>query len=218
MDANAKLPNTSPAHITLLTGSDLLGLFFRHFLGEHGLHELSIARPDSPPPASDLWLIDAGYGDAELLSDFIEQSGEGTPIALVNIAEEEAVWLLDKHPMIRGVFYNRATREQLLAGIQVLLDGGDWLPRPLMERLLGQLRQMRQLSLNKVSLTEREREILTLASKGLSNAEIAAQLKLSPHTIKSHVHNLLRKIGASNRAEAAFLLRNHLDWREQQSA
>ena len=55
-------------------------------------------------------------------------------------------------------------------------------------------------------------EILSLAGRGLSNAEIAEQLCLSPHTIKSHIHNLLRKIGASNRAEAAYLLRSHLDW------
>ncbi|MHB8820621.1 MAG: response regulator transcription factor, partial [Pseudomonadaceae bacterium] len=53
-----------------------------------------------------------------------------------------------------------------------------------------------------------------LAGKGLSNAEIAEQLSLSPHTIKSHIHNLLRKIGASNRAEAAYLLRSRLDWDE----
>ncbi|MFC3607527.1 helix-turn-helix transcriptional regulator [Stutzerimonas tarimensis] len=189
-------------------------MFFKHFLGEHGFHQLSIARLDSPPPASQLWLLDAGYAPAEALSEFITQCGEQTPIALVNIAEGEAEWLVDKHPIINGVFYSNATREQLLAGIQVLLEGGDWLPRPLMERLLGQLRQMRQVSANKASLTLREREILSLASKGLSNAEIAAQLNLSPHTIKSHVHNLLRKIGASNRAEAAFLLRNHLDWPE----
>lgn len=218
MDANAKLPETSPSHITLLTGNDLLGLFFKHFLGEHGPHQLSIARLDSPPPQSDLWLVDVGHAQAEALSAFINQAGDHTPVALVNIAEGEAEALLDKHPTIRGVFYSHATRDQLLAGIRVLLEGGDWLPRQLMERLLSQLRQMRQLSANKVSLTQREREILTLASKGLSNAEIAAQLRLSPHTIKSHVHNLLRKIGASNRAEAAFLLRNHLDWPETCSA
>ncbi|MEW6311944.1 MAG: LuxR C-terminal-related transcriptional regulator, partial [Pseudomonadota bacterium] len=40
------------------------------------------------------------------------------------------------------------------------------------------------------------------------------RLCLSPHTIKSHIHNLLRKIGASNRAEAAYLLRSRLDWTE----
>ena len=73
---------------------------------------------------------------------------------------------------------------------------------------------MRQLAGSKPSLTLREREILSLAGKGLSNAEIAEQLCLSPHTIKSHIHNLLRKIGASNRAEAAFLLRGRLDWSE----
>ena len=82
----------------------------------------------------------------------------------------------------------------------------------LTERLLGQWRRMRQLAESKTSLTLREREILSLAGKGLSNAEIAEQLCLSPHTIKSHIHNLLRKIGASNRAEAAYLLRSHLDW------
>ncbi|HAW25903.1 MAG TPA: DNA-binding response regulator, partial [Pseudomonas sp.] len=92
--------------------------------------------------------------------------------------------------------------------------GGDWLPRVLTERLLSQWRRMRQLAGSKPSLTLREREILSLAGKGLSNAEIAEQLCLSPHTIKSHIHNLLRKIGASNRAEAAFLLRGRLDWSE----
>ena len=112
------------------------------------------------------------------------------------------------------MFYSHATREHLLDGIQVLLDGGDWLPRVLTERLLSQWRRMRQLAGSKPSLTLREREILSLAGKGLSNAEIAEQLCLSPHTIKSHIHNLLRKIGASNRAEAAFLLRGRLDWSE----
>jgi len=71
---------------------------------------------------------------------------------------------------------------------------------------------MRQRAGSKPSLTLREREILSLAGKGLSNAEIAERLSLSPHTIKSHIHNLLRKIGATNRAEAAFLLRGHLNW------
>lgn len=215
MDEIAKLPEN--AQITLLTSNDLLGLFFKHFLGEHGLQQLTIARAETPLPDSDLWLIDAGQADLDNLADLIGECGRGndqTPIALVNIAPEDAEQLIERHPGIRGVFYSNATREQLLAGIRTLLDGSDWLPRHLMERLLGQLRQMRQLPLQKPALTLREREILSLAGKGLSNAEIAAQLCLSPHTIKSHIHNLLRKIGASNRAEAAFLLRDHLDWSE----
>ncbi|GAB6390216.1 LuxR C-terminal-related transcriptional regulator [Stutzerimonas marianensis] len=214
-DADLKLREQHQPSVTLLTGNELLGLFFRHFLGEQAQLHVSLARLDEAAQASaDLYLIDAGNSQPEQLSGLLDQLDEGTPVALVNIAPEQAERLVDKHPGIRGVFYSHATREHLLDGIQVLLDGGDWLPRVLTERLLSQWRRMRQMAGSKPSLTLREREILSLAGKGLSNAEIAEQLCLSPHTIKSHIHNLLRKIGASNRAEAAFLLRGRLDWSE----
>jgi len=212
MDADLTRGNTSPT-VTLLTGNELLGLFFRHFLGEQAQVEVSLAGLEPPEQHdADLFLVDAGHSEAEQISSLIDQLDDHTPVALVNIVPEQAEQLVEKHPVIRGVFYSHATREHLLEGIRVLLKGGDWLPRVLTERLLGQWRRMRQLAESKTSPTLREREILSLAGKGLSNAEIAEQLCLSPHTIKSHIHNLLRKIGASNRAEAAYLLRSHLDW------
>lgn len=55
-------------------------------------------------------------------------------------------------------------------------------------------------------LSAREREILELLTKGLSNADIASVLQVSPNTVKSHVANLLRKLEVSNRAEAVGLL------------
>ncbi|MBV2207615.1 MAG: response regulator transcription factor [Pseudomonas sp.] len=190
-------------------------MFFRHFLGEQAQLNVRLADFRQAPEArADLILVDAGQAQTEELSELIDQLDERAPLALVNIVPQQAEELLDKHPGIRGVFYSHATREHLLKGIGMLLAGGDWLPRLLMERLLGQLRRMRRLAESKATLTLREREILTLAGKGLSNAEIAEQLCLSPHTIKSHIHNLLRKIGASNRAEAAYLLRSRLDWDE----
>lgn len=51
-------------------------------------------------------------------------------------------------------------------------------------------------------LTSREVEILNLMADGRSNREIARELHLAPDTIKSHVTRVLRKLGASNRAEA----------------
>lgn len=51
-------------------------------------------------------------------------------------------------------------------------------------------------------LSEREREVLSLMAAGETNAEIAANLYLSPHTIKDHASSVYRKLGVRNRAEA----------------
>jgi two-component system NarL family response regulator len=51
-------------------------------------------------------------------------------------------------------------------------------------------------------LTEREKEILVLVSKGCSNAEIGNILHLSPNTVKNHLKNLFEALGAADRAEA----------------
>jgi NarL family two-component system response regulator LiaR len=60
-------------------------------------------------------------------------------------------------------------------------------------------------------LTEREREVLALMVEGLNNTQIAGRLMVSPSTIKSHVSNILSKLGVASRTEAVTLaLRSHL--------
>jgi two-component system, NarL family, response regulator LiaR len=62
-----------------------------------------------------------------------------------------------------------------------------------------------------LDLTEREREVLALMVEGLNNIQIAARLTVSPSTIKSHVSNVLSKLGVASRTEAVTLaLRNHI--------
>ncbi len=62
-----------------------------------------------------------------------------------------------------------------------------------------------------LDLTEREREVLALMVEGLNNTQIAGKLTVSPSTIKSHVSNILSKLGVASRTEAVTLaLRNHI--------
>jgi DNA-binding NarL/FixJ family response regulator len=53
-------------------------------------------------------------------------------------------------------------------------------------------------------LTAREREVLALLARGLSNRDIGARLYISETTAKFHVGNILRKLGVSRRAEAVY--------------
>jgi len=62
-----------------------------------------------------------------------------------------------------------------------------------------------------LDLTEREREVLALMVEGLNNTQIAGRLTVSPSTIKSHVSNILAKLGVTSRTEAVTLaLRNRI--------
>jgi NarL family two-component system response regulator LiaR len=62
-----------------------------------------------------------------------------------------------------------------------------------------------------LKLTDRELEVLALMVDGLNNTQIAGKLTVSPSTIKSHVSNILSKLGVASRTEAVTLaLRNHM--------
>ena len=52
-------------------------------------------------------------------------------------------------------------------------------------------------------MTKREREIIVLIADGLSNKEIALQLNIATHTVKSHVHNIMEKLALHTRLQIA---------------
>jgi len=60
-----------------------------------------------------------------------------------------------------------------------------------------------------LDLTEREHEVLAWMVEGLNNTQIAARLIVSPSTIKSHVSNILTKLGVSSHIEVVALALRH---------
>ncbi|HEY8777030.1 MAG TPA: response regulator transcription factor [Gaiellaceae bacterium] len=95
---------------------------------------------------------------------------------------------------------------ELVDAIRVVASGNALLGPTAVDRLLRQFSapvDERPLDMVAVgSLTDREAEILRLLANGLSNAEIAATLVVSETTVKTHVSNLLRKLGVRDRVQA----------------
>jgi DNA-binding NarL/FixJ family response regulator len=93
----------------------------------------------------------------------------------------------------------------LLSAIRVVRDGDALLAPRVTRRLIEAFSRSPERTLatppSLDELTPREREVLALVGAGLSNAEIAARLVLSPLTAKTHVSRLLMKLGARDRAQ-----------------
>ncbi|HYN95437.1 MAG TPA: response regulator transcription factor [Pilimelia sp.] len=93
----------------------------------------------------------------------------------------------------------------LLAGIRVLAAGDALLAPAVTRRLIAEFTRLAQparpLARTLDGVTDREREVLTLIARGLSNTEIAQHLHLGLGTVKTHVGRLLAKLGARDRAQ-----------------
>lgn len=94
--------------------------------------------------------------------------------------------------------------EQLLDAVRGAAQGRAVFAPGLMQRVM-QAQTMRHGDV----LTDREGEVLKLLAEGLTNAEIAARLFVSEETVKTHVANILRKLGLAHRTQAAvYAIRN----------
>ncbi|MHB8659600.1 MAG: response regulator transcription factor [Solirubrobacteraceae bacterium] len=102
-----------------------------------------------------------------------------------------------------GFLLKDTPRRELLRAIEVIA-GGDALISPnIIRRLIAEFAARRDPTAPPTALAEltgRERDILLLVARGLSNAEIAGRLVISPLTAKSHVRNILRKLDCHDRA------------------
>lgn len=115
-------------------------------------------------------------------------------------------------PGVKGIFFRDTTEDQLLRGIAAIFGGEYWLPRRL---LCAHLESTRTLPGapepdGAGGLTPKEKETLRLLAGGRSTGDIALALKVSPHTVKTHLYNLFRKIRVTSRVQAVHWASQHL--------
>jgi DNA-binding NarL/FixJ family response regulator len=102
-----------------------------------------------------------------------------------------------------GFILKGTTKEKLLEGIRAAAQGQNVWTRDELRRVTGALATPRLAADVEVPLTQRESEVLRQLAFGLTNKEIALALHISYETVKEHVQHILRKIGVSDRTQAA---------------
>lgn len=114
----------------------------------------------------------------------------------------------------RGIVFRDSPASVIVQAAQAVIGGELWFPRPVLERALASKVANNRPRCSGADtsgrrngagrLTRREREILSLAVEGRSNAEMSAILGISGNTVKTHLASLYRKIKVSNRVQAVF--------------
>ena len=115
------------------------------------------------------------------------------------------------HAGASGFLLKDMRREELVTAVRTIASGEALLAPTVTRRLIADVVISRQAGSSTLddarlrTLTARETETLRQVARGLSNAEIAAALFVTEHTVKTHVSNLLTKLGLRDRVQAVVL-------------
>ena len=112
---------------------------------------------------------------------------------------------------VRGFLYYQGGVETLLKMIHSVFNSELWISRELMTKLLldGGLQRAPKPRQETALLTAQEQNILNSLTMGFTNAVIADTYCLSPHTVKTHIYHIFKKIKVTNRLQAALWAANN---------
>ena len=172
---------------------------------------------DDPKDSSQrrLVLLDCqGKDKKRLLAElrpYLRQRGFANHVALFNVSRDQGIEQSCVPEGIRGFFYEEDQLEIFLKGVKAVREGDWWLSREIMIKCIleGTEGDVSSRPGSEI-LTQRQTEILAQVAVGASNDEIAENLNVSPHTVKTHLYNIFKKIKVTNRLQAALWAAKHL--------
>lgn len=181
----------------LLTGSDV------EVVGEAATGEeaVSLARELSP----DVVLLDIRMGESDGLAALEQLHSELPELPVVMLSTYDNPTYMARALALGACDYllKGCTREQLLASVTAVGRGEEVSRSEQLRRVAGAMETPQPLVADDITLTKRETQVLRHVALGLSNKEIGRSLEISIETVKEHVQNILRKINATDRTQAA---------------
>ena len=199
--------------------NELLAYFISNDFGADcrvaaALSDVPAREPDSPNEKR-LILYDFS-GSNETLESLIAADENNLLLTdylvLMNVSNTLTIEIEALQCGVRGFLYYQGGLDILVKMIHAVLNSELWISRGMISELLliDTLRKKSEPPAKNMNLSPREIQILKAMSKGLTNAKIAQTYCLSPHTVKTHIHHILRKLNVSNRLQAAQWASSHL--------
>jgi DNA-binding NarL/FixJ family response regulator len=159
----------------------------------------------------DILLLNIATQDSALLLRAVPGMIPGARMIVLGVSEDDESRIVAcAEAGVAGYHMRTDSLDDLLGMIRQVAAGETSCSPSLASMLLRRLAALamqRQPVARELALTGREAQILQMLELGLSNHDIAAQLSIAVHTVKNHVHSLLKKLGVGTRAEAAALSR-----------
>jgi DNA-binding NarL/FixJ family response regulator len=128
-------------------------------------------------------------------------------VVMVGMDPSESLFLSAVRAGISGYLLNEASAPEVIAAIRTVSQGAAICPPQLCLALFtsvaGSTRFLPSVQKTDQRLTRRQRELMPMIARGLTNKEIASHLNLSEQTVKNHIHRLLRRVGANDRLDVA---------------
>ena len=163
-----------------------------------------IALIDSP--AEIVSIIDQNcFNDKQLVAYVlaVEEAQLSSKEILINASKSTKVEDLIKLPCVIGLFYQSDNLQLMTLGVEKIMTGDLWFSRQIANDFIQLFRKQKVYTSNIIAdLTGREKEIMSLLSLGASNNEVATELVVSENTVKTHLHNVFKKIKVRNRLQA----------------
>jgi DNA-binding NarL/FixJ family response regulator len=155
--------------------------------------------------------VTASLSDYALMSETLSQSPD-IKIVLIDMDEDPEIFLDSVRAGVVGYFLKDASASEVISGVQAVIDGKAICPAQLSLTLFRAFsRQWTALPNARIKLelglTRRQQQLIPMIAQGLTNKEIATQLNLSEGTIKNHIHEILRRVGASDRLQVVDMTR-----------
>ena len=152
-------------------------------------------------------LIMPELGGSEATARILTHNPDAHILILTSFGEQgKLIEALDAGAL--GCLLKDSQPDDLIHAIRTVHRGQMSIPKALVENMINKPPQANRMEM---PLTDREREIATLVTRGLSNKEIAQELHLSANTIRTHISNILRKLNLSNRTQIAIYIKDEAD-------